>query len=133
MPPAFFTSLRNTCTTASRSQSPVLKEVGLKLAITLRQLTTGETYTSLHYHMQVTLSVKFIPVVCQAIFAEYQEEYLICPTDPEDWRKVKQKVRATSNVPHAFGALDGKHITMKEPNKYGSEYYNYKGFFPLCC
>ena len=61
-------------------------ELQLKLAITLRHLATGETYTSLQYHWLVcrTTICKFVPVVSQAILAEFQEEYLTCPTDPED-------------------------------------------------
>ena len=46
---------------------------------------------------------------------EFQEEYLTCPTD----------------VPHTFGALDGKHRAMKKLKKTGCEYYNDKGFFSL--
>ena len=44
-------------------------EVGLKLAVTLRHLSTGETYTSLQYHWRVgrTSICKFVPKVCKAL------------------------------------------------------------------
>ena len=74
---------------------------------------------------------KFVPQVCKAILQEFQHEYLICPTDPEDWEKIEDRLRNRWNVPHAVGALDGKHIAIKKPKKSGSEYFNYKGFFPL--
>ena len=98
-----------------------------------RYLATGETYTSVQYHWLVgpTTICKFIPVVCQAILAEFQDEYLTCPTDPEDWTKVEEKFRIRWNVPHALGAPDGNHIVIKKLKKSGSEYYNYKGFFSL--
>jgi hypothetical protein len=50
-------------------------EPGLKLAITLRYLVTGNTYKSLQYAFRVahnTISL-FIPEVCQAIIDEYQQ------------------------------------------------------------
>ena len=61
-------------------------EVGLKLAVTLRHLSTGESYTSLQYQWRVgrTTICKFVPQVCKAILKEFQQEYLVCPTDPED-------------------------------------------------
>ena len=74
---------------------------------------------------------KFVPQVCKAILQEFQQEYLICSTDPKDWRKNEDKFRNRWNVLRAVGTLDGKHIAMQKPKKSGSEYFNYKGYFSL--
>ena len=66
--------------------------VGLKLAITLRHQATVETYTSFQYHWLIgqTTICKFIPQVYRAILAEFQYEYLCCPTNPEDWKRCRR-------------------------------------------
>ena len=69
--------------------------------------------------------------VRKAISKEFQQEYLMCPTDPKDWKKIEERFRKRWNVPHAVGALDGKHIAIKKSKKSGSEYFNYKGYFSL--
>ena len=107
--------------------------MGLKLAVTLRHLSTGESYTSLQYQWRVgrTTIIKFVPKVCKAILREFQKEYLICPTVTEEWKSIEEKFRNRWNVPHTVGALDGKHIAIRKPWKSGSKYFNYKGYFSL--
>ena len=55
----------------------------------------------------------------------------MCPTEPEDWKKIEERFRKRWNVFHAGGALDGKHIAIKKLKKSGSEYFNYKGYFSM--
>ena len=69
--------------------------------------------------------------MCKAILEEFQQEYLICPTDPDEWRGTEEKLRNRWNILNAVGKLDGKHIAMKKPKESGSEYFNYKGYFSM--
>jgi len=106
---------------------------GLKLAITLRFLATGNSYRSLAFDFRVahnTISL-FIPEVCDAITEEYREQQLSTPTTEAEWEEVAAKFSTRWNFHHACGALDGKHIRIKKPRKSGSLYYNYKGFFSI--
>ena len=83
--------------------------VGMKLAITLRYLATGEFYTSLSYQFMVGRSSisKFVPTVCRAIQEEFIGECLRCPSSPDDWKDLEQEFRYIWNVSCAVGALDG--------------------------
>lgn len=106
---------------------------GMKLAITLRYLATGNSYKSLQYSFRVAYNTicNFIPVVCQAIIDEFCPEVMVTPTAPEGWRELAQQFEKRWNLPHCVGAIDGKHVAIKKPQKSGSFYYNYKGFFSI--
>ena len=56
---------------------------------------------------------------------------MTCPTSPEDWLEVQSVFRRRWNIPHALGALDGKHIPIRCPRRGGSPYHNYKGFHSI--
>ena len=108
-------------------------EPGLKLAITLRHLATGETYHSLRFAFRVphnTISL-LVKEVCEAIIAEYANKVVSFPATPEEWRLVAEKFGARWTFNHALGALDGKHIAIRNPVDGGSVYYTYKGFYSI--
>ena len=98
-------------------------EPACKLAITLRFLATGESYTSLQYGFRVGQSTisKFIPEVCEAIIETYRDEVMACPTTPDKWKMVSKVFADRWNFQHCIGALDGKHalVDMVITNSYG--------------
>lgn len=106
---------------------------GLRLAITLRYLATGDSYMSLQYGFRVannTIS-KLVPETCEAIIDEFLEEVMKCPQTPEEWLKVSELFSSRWNFHNTVGALDGKHISIRNPAEGGSLYYNYKGFYSI--
>ena len=107
--------------------------VGEKLALTIRYLATSESYTSLSCQFRVGRSTisKFLPQVCRAIHYKFTREYLRCSTTPDEWKELETEFRIRWNVPHALGALDGKHVALKKLKNSGALYHNYKGFFSI--
>ena len=68
---------------------------GIKLAITLRYLASGDSYHSLMYGFRVahnTIS-KVIRQVCDAIVAEFAEEVIPCPQTPKEWKNIANQFR----------------------------------------
>lgn len=136
MPPEMFDELvarvgpritkQNTC-----YRQPI--EPGLKLALTLRHLASGNKYASMKFGWRVPHNTQSLMVreVCQAIIDEYLDEVMTCPSTPQEWQAISDQFMAKWNFPHTLGALDGKHVACKCPPKSGSMYYNYKGFYSI--
>ena len=107
--------------------------VGLRVAVTLRFLATGESYKSLGYSFRVapnTISV-FVPPTCLAIINAYKDEVLQLPRTPEQWKKVAKLFEDRWHFPHTLGAIDGKHVRIRNPRLAGSHYYNYKRYYSI--
>ncbi|XP_066585172.1 putative nuclease HARBI1 [Prorops nasuta] len=100
-----------------------------RLSITLRFLTTGESYRSLEYSTRFSLSTisLIVPETCSIIYLVLRKKYLNTPNTNEEWADVANRYFQLWNFPHCIGAMDGRHIEFKAPLKDGSLYYNYKG------
>lgn len=108
-------------------------EPGLRLAITLRFMATGEAYKSLAMNFRVGPNTicKLIPETCEAIIKEYLDETIVCPSTPEQWKRVAEGYSAAWNFHHVLGAIDGKHVAIQPPSHSGSYYFNYKGYHSI--
>ena len=57
--------------------------------------------------------------------------FLQTPTTTEEWLNVAAEFLQKWNYPFCIGAIDGKHISIKQPDGTGSEFFNYKHFFSV--
>ncbi len=82
---------------------------GLKVALTLWYLATGDSYQSMAYAYRVhhtTVSL-IVPDVCQAIVDEFKEEVFQTPTTPQEWKEVADGFWRNWQLPHTMGANSG--------------------------
>lgn len=108
-------------------------DAGIKLAITMRFMATGNSYHSLSFALRVahnTISL-FVPRVCQAICHVYKDEVFKIPSTPDGWRVIEDHFRRWWNFPHVCGALDGKHIAIRKTPKVGVHITTTRDFSPL--
>jgi hypothetical protein len=100
-----------------------------RLAVTLRYLATGCTFTELYYNFRISISSLscIIPETCEAIFTCLKEEYLNTPNTVVQWRSIIEKLNDRWQFPNCIGSLESKHAVMVKPWHAGSYYHNYKG------
>ncbi|XP_052744678.1 uncharacterized protein LOC128199398 isoform X3 [Bicyclus anynana] len=103
-----------------------------RLAVTLRYLATGDTFTDLYYSYRIGLKTIscIVREVCHYIWLELYKEYMKMPSK-EDWLHIASKFQESSNFPLCLGAVDGKHIRLIKPIDSGSMFLNYKHFFSI--
>ncbi|XP_069802762.1 uncharacterized protein [Dendropsophus ebraccatus] len=103
-----------------------------RLLITLRFLATGESYASLHLLFRVGKSAisGIVRCTCSAIWQKLQPKVMTRPSE-ERWLQVAAGFQTVANYPNCLGAVDGKHVRVKQPPHSGSRFFNYKKYFSV--
>ncbi|XP_046975176.1 uncharacterized protein LOC124541366 [Vanessa cardui] len=120
-----------------RRNTPLREAVSFqdRLAVTLRYLATGDSFTSLQYLFRISKQAisSIIPEVCQALIGGLKEQIKM-PTNrrqDDEWLECSKEFEKLWHFPHVIGAIDGKHILIQCPFNSGAEYYNYKSQFSI--
>ena len=97
-----------------------------RLAVTLRFLATGNTYSDLAFQFRMHHSTisGIIPEVCRATYQCLKSKYLRVPNAKEKRKEIADKTVDRGQFPNCFGAADGKHVLILHPKDSGSDYYN---------
>ena len=102
--------------------------VNQRVAMALRYLASGESYTSMHMQFRVGLSTisEIVPEVLEALWTVLSPVYLKIPNSEVKWLAIADKYHSIWNMPNCIGSLDGKHIYIQACRDAGSMFYNYK-------
>lgn len=112
------------------AQTPIGTEE--KLAVFVRYLASGDSNKSIGYSYRTgdRTVAKTVNEVSIAIWRNMQQLYLPQPTR-EMWISIASDFETRWHFPYCFGAIDGKHVVIKKPNKSGSLFFNYKHDFSI--
>ena len=61
----------------------------------------------------------------------FAEEVMSPPTTHAEWQAVADAYMERWQFPHTVGAIEGKHIRIRNLPHGGSEFFNYKHFFSI--
>jgi len=51
------------------------------------------------------------------------------PSTSQEWSKIAKQFAQVWNFPRCCGAIDGKHVHIKQPPGSGADFFNFKGFY----
>lgn len=54
-----------------------------------------------------------------------------CPSTASEWQSVADDYLKLWNFPNCLGAIDGKHVVIRQPANSGSKFHNYKNTFSI--
>ncbi|KAJ8935896.1 hypothetical protein NQ318_016229 [Aromia moschata] len=95
-------------------------------------LATGDSFSTIGHSFRIgfeTVSA-IVTEVCQAICRRMENIYLPEPTRAI-WEKSAKGFEDIWRFPNCIGSIDGKHVTIKCPNKTGSQHFCYLHKFSI--
>lgn len=107
--------------------------VETRLAITLKHLAFGNEYNSLSLTFFVapnTIS-QIISETCNAIIELLSSNHMQPPKTEDEWYEIANGFEKKWNFPNCVGALDIKHVRVKNFNRSGSVFFNRKGYYSI--
>lgn len=95
-------------------------------------MATRDKFYTIGYSFRVGFSTvsAIVTEVCEAICANLQNIYLPEPIT-KIWKTSEKGFRNLWLFPIRIGSVDGKHVTIKCPNKTGSNYWCYLNKFSI--
>lgn len=83
-------------------------EPGMKFAITLQHIATGENYHSLAIQFSVPHIISLlVKEVRKSNVEEFQTEVICTPTNAAEWKKLADRFYSRWQLSHCLGAIEG--------------------------
>jgi hypothetical protein len=97
-----------------------------------RFLATGDSFSTIGHSFRMGFSTvsSIVAEVCDVIWQRLQPTYMPQPT-AEIWEKAISGFQEKWHFPNCIGSIDGKHVTIKCPNKTGSNHFCYLHKFSI--
>ncbi|XP_051561226.1 uncharacterized protein LOC127445288 [Myxocyprinus asiaticus] len=114
----------------TRSETKLRKPIDpeQRLAVCLRFLSTGDSYTTIasSFLLGISTVAGIVGKTCDAIWQCLKNEHMPEPTE-EIWRSTARRFQEKLDFPNCLGAMNGKQILIQAPANSGS----YKGKFSV--